>query len=331
MIEWRDGLCLTGANLFFDRRLPSRDCVITHAHSDHIASHDRAIATAPTTALCNLRQASKTVISLRFHEDFAYDESTTLKLLPAGHVFGSAMIHARRPEGSLLYTGDFKLRSGLTAEPAEAVPADTLLMESTFGQPFFRFPHRQIVIEQFLELVEAAFSENRQPIALGYSLGKSQEIIRILTDAGIAVTAHGAVANINRVYKSCGMDVGPHRAYRYADFHGPRQLDLRERGLLVAPMHLARSAFCTQFANPCRFVLTGWALLKNAIYRYGVEHALPLSDHADFDELLEMIERVQPKKIVLCHGYREFCEILRGRGLDARWIKPDPQLMLFSG
>jgi Cft2 family RNA processing exonuclease len=71
-------------------------------------------------------------------------------------------------------------------------------------------------------------------------------------------------------------------------------------------------------------------VLKNAQYRYGVDHALPLSDHADFDELLELVERVHPKKIYTHHGYRAFADILRDRGHDAEPAEPDKQLMLFN-
>ena len=102
------------------------------------------------------------------------------------------------------------------------------------------------------------------------------------------------------------------------------------RGVLVAPPQVARSAFVTRFENPVRVMMSGWGLLKNAIYRYGVDHALPLSDHADFDELLELIERVAPRKIYTHHGYREFAETLRGNGLDATCAKPDAQLTLFG-
>jgi Cft2 family RNA processing exonuclease len=77
--------------------------------------------------------------------------------------------------------------------------------------------------------------------------------------------------------------------------------------------------------------MTGWGLLKNAQYRYGVDLALPLSDHADFDELLELVERVHPKKIYTHHGYKEFADILRARGHDASLAEPDKQLMLFDG
>ena len=76
--------------------------------------------------------------------------------------------------------------------------------------------------------------------------------------------------------------------------------------------------------------MTGWALQKNATYRYGVEHALPLSDHADFDELMELIERVQPKKIYTHHGFPEFVDTLRAKGLNAERAKKDAQYTLFD-
>ena len=68
--------------------------------------------------------------------------------------------------------------------------------------------------------------------------------------------------------------------------------------------------------------MTGWGLLKNAQYRYGVDHALPLSDHADFDELLELIERVHPKKISTHHGYQEFADTLQTTGPRRRTRPP---------
>ena len=61
-------------------------------------------------------------------------------LLPAGHIFGSAQFFLEDEDGSLLYTGDFKLRQGRSAEPAEWKKADTLIMETTYGLPRYRLP-----------------------------------------------------------------------------------------------------------------------------------------------------------------------------------------------
>jgi len=330
MLEWADDLKLCGTGLYLDSRKPRERCFVSHAHSDHLGVHREAIATAATRALAEYRIGVQRVTELAYGVDFDFCPHTRLRLLPAGHVVGSAMVHATRPEGTLLYTGDFKLRECLTVGRAEPCLADVLVMESTFGLPLFRFPPWRQVVDQLLDVVAAAMKDGRQPVVMGFTLGKSQEITRILTDAGFPVTAHGAVFQINRIHEELGVPLGKYRRYSAADFHGPRALPLEERGVLVAPPNVARGSFVTRFDNPCRVVLTGWAMLKNAKFRYGVDHALPLSDHADFDELLELVERVRPKKIYSHHGYREFADTLRARGHDAELARPDEQLRLFG-
>src|SRR4051794_32501259 len=118
MFEWADDLKLRGVDLYLDSRQSRAHCFVSHAHSDHIAVHGRAIATPVTTALAEYRIGEQNVTSLAYHEAHQMDADTRLTLLPAGHVLGSAMLHVTRPEGSLLYTGDFKLRESLTVPAA---------------------------------------------------------------------------------------------------------------------------------------------------------------------------------------------------------------------
>ncbi|MDB5319314.1 MAG: Ribonuclease [Phycisphaerales bacterium] len=329
MLDWQDDLKLAESNVYLDSRRGRSLCFVSHAHTDHLGPHEHAICTPATEALARRRTELQRVTALNYCTEFFLDDRTEAMLLPAGHILGSAMLHVRR-EQSMLYTGDFRLRGCEIVSPAQVRQADVLVMESTYGLPFFRFPPRGQIIAELLELVERAFSAGRQPIVMGYSLGKSQEIVKILTDGGHRVTVHGAVFHNNQVYGELGVQLGSYRRYASEDFHGASALDMRERGVLVAPPQVARSPFVTRFNNPCRIIMTGWALLKNSIYRFGVDHALPLSDHADFDELMELIERVQPRKIFTHHGYREFAETLRRKGLDATCAKKDPQLTLFG-
>jgi Cft2 family RNA processing exonuclease len=332
MLDWQDDLKLRQSELYLDSRRPRPFCFVSHAHADHLGPHSHALGTAQTLALARRRRRADfaRVTELSYREEFSLDARTILQLLPAGHVLGSSMLFVQRPDDRFIYTGDFKLRPCLTVPPAQLCQADVLVMESTYGLPLFRFPPREQVVSQLLELVETSFRAGRQPILLGYSLGKAQEIIRILADAGHRATAHGAVHNVSTMYETLGVPLGNFRRYAFEDFHGPTALDLRERGVLVAPPQCARSAFVTPFENPCRIILTGWAMLKNAKYRYGVDHALPLSDHADFDELLELVERVHPRKIFTHHGYREFADTLRRIGFDATCARKDPQMTLFG-
>ena len=80
------------------------------------------------------------VTELDYDTDLSINPQTTVRLICAGHVFGSAMIHVTCGDQTLLYTGDFKLRESLTAGRAKPIHADTLVMECTFGLPAFRFP-----------------------------------------------------------------------------------------------------------------------------------------------------------------------------------------------
>jgi hypothetical protein len=50
----------------------------------------------------------------------------------------------------------------------------------------------------------------------------------------------------------------------------------------------------------------------------GADFAIPLSDHADYTELLKCIDLVQPRIIYCTHGPESFVADLCRRGLDAR-------------
>ena len=347
LFEWSGGMRVAGTGWYLDSRFPRQKCFVSHAHSDHLPYgddendppnpqfvHGTALCTPFTAAVgrhrCGL---ASHVIERDYFQPLEIEPDVTATLLPAGHVLGSAMIHVQRGDAALLYTGDFKLRRCRTVPSAQPRAADVLVIESTFGHPMYRFPPAAEVEARLVELVQQALADGKQPIVYGYSLGKAQEIVRILADAGLRVTQHGAVARMSGFYEDFGVTLGrPEqlRRYRPEDFRGPAALDLEERGVLVAPPDMARSGFTEQFGGRvCRIVVTGWSLLKNAIYRYGVDHALPLSDHADFDELVELISQVKPRRILTTHGYAEFPDHLARLGIEACLARPPAQMTLF--
>jgi Cft2 family RNA processing exonuclease len=352
LFAWQDGLKLAGLDWCLDSRKPRPKCLVSHAHSDHLCYgdrgpdpdpsklHGRAVCTPETAAIGRYRCGlAAEVDEHAFHKPFTLEPGVGCELLPAGHVLGSAMIHVERDAGSLLYTGDYKLRHSRTVPHARPRQADVLVMESTYGSPYFRFPPTKDVEQALVDLVAGAFAEGKQPVVHGYSLGKSQEIIRILTDAGFNVTQHGAVAAMSQFYRDFGVHLGRDdqlRRYKKADFSGSGQLDLQERGVLVCPPRDARGPMTQQFGDRvCRIMMSGWALSKNARFRYGVEHALPLSDHADWDEIVETIELVRPRHVIAHHGFADFPKHLHKLGLpdrlgfEVRLAKPPAQMELF--
>ena len=76
-------------------------------------------------------------------------------------------------------------------------------------------------------------------------------------------------------------------------------------------------------------MISGWAVEPNAVYRYQVDAAFPLSDHADYDDLLRYVELVQPKRVLTLHGFAaEFARDLRERGVEAWALSEQNQLEL---
>jgi len=55
-----------------------------------------------------------------------------------------------------------------------------------------------------------------------------------------------------------------------------------------------------------------------------VHRRFPLSDHADFDDLLEFVKRVNPRRVFTLHGFAaDFARFLRRQGLEARALSED--------
>ena len=318
----RDGIFIPEADLWLDPPRRKARALISHAHSDHFARHDWTLCTPATADLIHARygeaRKGKT-------EPLEFGKSITIngfraKLLPAGHVLGSAMLHLERLRdgATLLYTGDFKLRDSLTTRTAELMPADTLVMETTFGRPLYRFPSRSDVRAQLHEFVKQAVSDVAVPVLLGYSLGKAQELQALLADCAAPLMVHDTIAKFNEVYRSHGVTLPEHRDYNAAAARGH---------VVIAPPGAA-----TELQNmfPCRRAMaTGWALMKGAKYRFGVDEIFPVSDHADYDELLACVDAVKPKVVRTVHGSTtEFARDLRRRGIEAWSLIEDEQIEL---
>src|SRR5690606_32808076 len=110
----------------------------------------------------------------------------------------------------LLYTGDFKLRPGRSAEPCATPRADVLIMETTFGRPHYVFPPTEEVIGDIVRFCRDALDDGEVPILFGYSLGKSQELLGGLAGAGLSVALHPQTWRITQLYEKMGVAFPPY-------------------------------------------------------------------------------------------------------------------------
>jgi DNA ligase-1 len=313
------GIYLPEVDLWLDPHFGVKRAFISHAHSDHVARHELTFCSKITHMLMVARKAAKkagSVISPAFGE-VCEREGWELRLLPAGHITGSAMLHlTRKADGAtLLYTGDYKLRQGLSSTRCELLRADTLIMECTFGQLEYRFPPLEQVREALWRFVRETLAVEKVPVLLGYSLGKAQELLRLLHGLEVPVMVHPSVAQVTEVVRDHIGELPEWRLFDASEAKG-HVLVFPPGGKLV-------------LAGTRTAMISGWALQPGAKYRYGVDEVFPLSDHADHPELHETVEIVKPRRIYLVHGFtREFAAELRLRGHDARALGAEDQLEL---
>jgi DNA ligase-1 len=320
-VRYRRGIHLPAHDLWLDPADAQPLAFVSHAHSDHTADHAEVIASPGTARLMQARIGGRRREHvLPFGERRAFRDFE-ITLLPAGHIFGSAQALIEAQEGSLLYTGDFKLRPGLSAEPTEWRHAETLVMETTYGLPRYRMPPTDEVIAQMVEFCREALEEDAVPVLLGYSLGKSQEILCALLAAGLTPMLHGSVFQMSEVYRKLrpGFPEGYVR-YVAGEVAGK---------VVVCPPSANRSLMITRIKNRRVAVLTGWALDPGARFRYQCDAAFPLTDHADYPDLVRYVELVRPKRVLTLHGFAAaFAQDLRARGIEAWALSEENQLEL---
>ena len=193
----------------------------------------------------------------------------------------------------------------------------------TYGRPEYVFPPLSELVGAIRNFVEGALEDGDVPILYGYSLGKAQEAVAILAEAGIPFLSHKTVAEMTEACRAAG-----------ARLPAPAPFDGEVPGghALVCPPNAVRSMAIRALPNRRHAFLSGWALSPGAKFRYRVDEVFPLSDHADYPGQLECVKRVDAQRIVTLHGFaREFAADLRERGHDAWSIHGDDQVEMNLG
>lgn len=290
-VHFQRGLYLPELDLWLDPWDAKPRAFVSHAHADHFARHDVALCSEVTATLLRHRFhfAESRIKAVPFQVP-AEENGFRLRLLPAGHISGSAMLHVTRikDNASLLYTGDFKTRRGRTSEAVSFLAADTLILETTFGLPNYEFPSPMEIEASVLRFVNDAFADGETPVLFGYSLGKAQEALALLTEHGIPALLHPAVAAMTTACRAAGVEMLPEPV----EFKG----HAIPGHVVIAPPNAIRSKLLRGLKSKRTAMLTGWASQPGSKYRYRVDEVIPLSDHADHPALLECIQRVRQGK-----------------------------------
>jgi putative mRNA 3-end processing factor len=250
--------------------------------------------------------ARGTVKTLDYGEEFTLGDDT-LTLHFADHILGTAQVLVEDKEQTrILYTSDFRYSR------TPMVEADILVIEATYGDPVRVRPFSMMVEGILVSLVEQGLK--RGPVyVFGYH-GKLQKMMRILYEAKIK-TPFIVPEKIFRVSKVCerhGMKLGKqllqfdceqaqsvltHNDPSVVFYHSYSRKKIEGESLRIR-------ASGWEFRKPCRKVGTN-------------EYVVALSDHSDFNELLEYVERCNPR-MVITDKYRSEAANVFAREIEKR-------------
>ena len=293
------GLCCAPGGFHVDPARAVDRAIITHGHSDHARpGHGAVLATRETIAVMQARLGEACAGSF---QEMRYGETlrmggVSVRLVPAGHILGSAQVVIEHGGRRAVISGDYKRRPDPTAAPFELVRCDLFVTEATFALPVFRHGNAKDEIAKLLKS-RSLFPE-RTHVVGAYGLGKTQRVIKLLRDAGYErpIYLHGALAGCCALYETFGVKLGELKPATDA------KRNKLPGEIVLAPPSAISDRWSRRFADPLTAFASGWMRVRARGRQQGVELPLVISDHADWDELTATIEETGAGEIWVTHG-----------------------------
>jgi Cft2 family RNA processing exonuclease len=316
-LNWDRGVALPDHGLWLDPLVGRSLAFVSHAHSDHARRHQQALMTSETLALVALKRRPRQPQLIAYGEPVQVG-AASLTLIPAGHMLGSAQLLFEDEWGRLLYTGDLKLRLGLGRPQTEVPLADVLIIESTYGQPVFRFPDPETVVEQVAHWCRRALESRVTPVLLAHAMGKCQELMLALATYGLSFALESRCLPHARAYEAAGVEL--------PDYVPLEDLPVPGRVVIAPPTGKEEIRRLARYRTA---LVSGWAQDPKFRRIFGADVCFPYSDHCDFDELIRVVELSGASQVYTVHGFTDdLARHLRKRGVRASALQATEQLAL---
>jgi putative mRNA 3-end processing factor len=310
------GLYCEPGDFHIDPIRPVARAVITHGHGDHARpGNEHVLATPETIAIMRQRYGELAGGSLQpaGYGELVGLDGVSLRLVPAGHVLGSAQLVLEYEGCRVVISGDYKRRPDPTCPAFEPQRCDLFITEATFALPVFRHPSDRHEIDKLLHSLRL-YPERCQLVGV-YALGKCQRVLALLRAAGYdePVYLHGALLGLTELYQQLGVELGP-----VIPGTGVERNALKGKIVLAPPAALG-DRWTRRLPDPVASLASGWMRVKQRAKARGVELPLVISDHADWDELTATIDEVGTEEVWVTHGREEaLVHYAATRGLRGR-------------
>ncbi|QNP49672.1 ligase-associated DNA damage response exonuclease [Diaphorobacter aerolatus] len=292
------GLYCEAGDFFVDAWKPVHRSFVTHGHGDHAhIGMGEYWCSAASKDILNWRLGVQNIHTLDYGEQRRFGD-VLVSLHPAGHILGSAQIRVEREGEVWVFTGDFKREPDPTCAPFEVVPCDVFICEATFAFPVYSWPAIEQEISRVLQWRELCESEGKAAILYAYSLGKAQRILAELNGKlDRPVLLHGAMERGVDVYRRANIALAPTELVMSL----PGDTSFAGR-LVLAPPSAQDSAWTRRFRSFEQAQASGWMQLRGNRRRRNLQRGFVISDHADWNALIETIRESGAHRVIATHG-----------------------------
>lgn len=320
LIEFTDrGLFCRQGNFYIDPWKPVERAVITHAHSDHAyAGHKYYLSSVLTKTLMQARLGDNNYETLDWHEK-KYMNGVEVSLHPAGHVIGSSQIRVAYKDEVWVASGDYKTVDDGISGAFEPVKCNVFITESTFGLPIYNWQSQEKIYEQVREFVLKNKKEHHNTVLIAYSLGKAQRILKALEALNETIYLHGAIWNMQQSLQHTGISFP--QVERVTTETAKEKL---REAIIVAPPGADGSPWMKRFDPYRTAICSGWMQVRGNKRRQNADAGFALSDHADWNGLLQAVQATGAEKVFVTHGFQSsFSRHLNELGIESAEVRTE--------
>ena len=293
------GLYCEKGDFFIDPWKPVDKAIITHGHSDHAYfGHKYYLCHTDTKSILQLRLGENNYQTLQWNEPI-YFNSVKVSLHPAGHIIGSSQIRVECKGEVWVVSGDYKLEDDGLSGKFEPVKCNTFITESTFGLPIYKWKPQQEIYDNIINWINKNKENGKASIILAYSLGKAQRVLQAIKETTQTIYAHGAIFNMQQMLIDAGWNIA--RVVRVTP-ETPKEL--LKGAVVIAPPSADGTTWMKKFAPYSVGVCSGWMQVRGNARRRNVDAGFALSDHADWDGLLEAVKATGAEGLYVTHGFK---------------------------
>jgi putative mRNA 3-end processing factor len=292
------GLYCPQADIFIDPWKPVSKAVITHAHSDHARwGMKHYLAHHHSAEVMRLRLGSEISLETVGYKETLEINSVKVSLYPAGHIPGSAQVRLEYKGKTVVVSGDYKTEDDGLSQAFEPVSCHEFVSECTFGMPIYKWQSQKEIFEAINAWWRQNAANGRNSVLFAYSLGKAQRIINNLDLSIEGIFTHGAIWNTNQALIANGVKVID---VPKVTSEIPKS---RFKGaMIIAPPSAMGSPWMKQFSPYQTGICSGWMNIRGARRRRAADAGFVLSDHADWEGLINGIKATEAEKVYLTHG-----------------------------